>query len=60
MFTWFSLKNFLADNPSFWMAYLAQVSAAKIHANAINAFQLVGVEESGSQGCVLERSVVVP
>ena len=60
MFTWLSLENFLADCLSFWMADLAQVSAAKIHAKAINVFQLVGVEEAGSHGCFHERSVVVP
>ena len=54
------MENFLADSLSFWMAYLAQVSSANIYVDTINAFQLVGVEESGSQGCVLERSVVVP
>ena len=60
MFTWLSLENFLADSLSFWMAYLTQVSAVKIHVNAINAFQLVGVKEAGSHGCFHERSVVVP
>ena len=60
MFTWLSLENFSADCLSFLMADLAQVRAAKKHANAINAFQLVGVEEDGLRGCFHERLVVVP
>ena len=60
MFTWVSMEDFLADRLSFWMAYLAQVSTAKTYAGAINAFQLVGVEESGCQGCFHERSIVFP
>ena len=44
MFAVVSMENFSTDSLSFWVADLAQVSIAKIHANAIDAFQLVGVE----------------
>ena len=44
MFAVVPMENFSTDSLSFWVADLTQVSIAKIHANAIDAFQLVGVE----------------
>jgi len=60
MFVMVSIENVSTDSVSFWVADLAQVSIAKIHVNAINAFQLVGVEMFGMQGCVHERSIAFP
>ena len=58
MFVVVPVENVSTDSFSFWVADLAQVSITKIYANTINVFQLVGVEMSGMQGCVHERSKV--
>ena len=51
VFAGVAVKDVSADGLAFWMADLTEESVAKIHANAINVFQLIGVEESGMKSC---------
>ena len=42
MFVVVLMENLSTDSLSFWVADLAQVSITNIHANAMNALQLIG------------------
>ena len=46
VFTGMLMENFMADSLPFGMTELTQVTAAKIHADVVDLFQLLSDEEA--------------